>query len=338
MFSYLHELSKCTLCEHRCGVNRLEGHKGVCGITIPEVASAQLHPAPPQSYTIFLAGCNYRCLNCQNWTISGYPDNGLRIRGFVEPRELAREAVEHLHSPSGRLMRADRIFFSGGEATIHIPFIEEVAREARLLDPDIRINFDTNGFLTEESLRRVLRFATSITYDIKAFHDDTHRALTGCTVEPVLRNAAIIGREHPDQLWEYRILVVPGINEEDIPPMMKFISEIDPGLPVAFLAFRPNHVLESYPGAGRSLLNHCVEIARSFGIRNAHWAGMADIYGQTIKSEDSMPKQFEHKGAALAATYAIRAGCKTVPRDCRSCRQDGASPCPIKGYTPSRST
>ena len=47
---FLQELDACELCEHR----------------LPTVASAALHPAPPESYTVFMAGCNYKCLNCQN--------------------------------------------------------------------------------------------------------------------------------------------------------------------------------------------------------------------------------------------------------------------------------
>lgn len=77
---YLKELAECRLCEHQCGINRLEQERGVCGITTPVVASATLHPAPPESYTVFLAGCNFKCLNCQNWIISQYPDNAYQRR------------------------------------------------------------------------------------------------------------------------------------------------------------------------------------------------------------------------------------------------------------------
>ena len=49
---------------------RLAGEVGVCGIGLPQVALRTLHPAPPESYTIFMAGCNFRCLYCQNWDIA----------------------------------------------------------------------------------------------------------------------------------------------------------------------------------------------------------------------------------------------------------------------------
>ena len=166
---YLKQLARCNLCEHLCGVNRLEGQTGICRMTGPAVASATLHPAPPESYTVFMAGCNYKCLNCQNWTIAQLPDNGYQPKLLVSAKELARNCVAQLDSPAARLMGADRIFFSGGEPTIHLPYIEQVVTEARKLSPDLKVNFDTNGYLTSTSLLKVLKFTNSITYDIKDY-------------------------------------------------------------------------------------------------------------------------------------------------------------------------
>ena len=75
--------------------------------------------------------------------------------------------------------------------------------------------------------RNSATFATSVTFDIKAFDDEVHRTLTGASVAPVLRNAERIGREHGDQLWEYRILVVPEITDGEIPTLCDFIAHID---------------------------------------------------------------------------------------------------------------
>ena len=141
----------------------------------------------------------------------------------------------------GQFIGADRIFFSGGEPTIHLPYIEKIVEEARKIDPETKVNFDTNGFLTMNSLKRVLKFTTSITFDIKAYNDDVHRALTGAPSEPVLRNAEYIAKHARDKLWEYRILVVPGIVDvEEIQAICEFIASMDPTLPVCFLVFRPN--------------------------------------------------------------------------------------------------
>jgi pyruvate formate lyase activating enzyme len=142
----------------------------------------------------------------------------MAVRGTEDPETLAKQSINHLRSYIGKLMRADRIFFSGGEPTIHLPYIEEIINAARKAAPSVKVNFDTNGFMTEESLRRVLKFTTSITFDIKAYNDEVHKALTGAEVSPVLRNASYVGKNAKDKLWEYRILVVPHMNEGDIRP------------------------------------------------------------------------------------------------------------------------
>ena len=331
---YLNDLIKCELCEHRCRVNRLAGETGVCRVTRPAVASATLHPAPPESYTVFVAGCNYKCLNCQNWSISQYPDNGMSPTGFIDPKKMAAECIEQLNSPSGRRMRADRIFFSGGEPTIHLPYIEAIVDASRKLEPETKINFDTNGFMTPESLERVLKFTTSITFDLKAYDDEVHQALTGVPARPVQRNAEHIGRHAKDKLWEYRVVVIPKINKQEIKPLSEFIAGIDTALRVCFLAFRPNFVLENHPGAMRTLMNRCVETARNSGLKNAYWAGCPGISGKSIHVDPKITTSYGSWGAKLAATYALHAGCRTHPRDCRSCRSN--QNCILKGYIPRR--
>jgi pyruvate formate lyase activating enzyme len=329
------ELECCTLCEHRCGVNRLAGETGVCRTTLPVVASATLHPAPPSSYTVFLAGCNFKCLNCQNWSISCYPDIDSGVRGFVEPAALAAECVDRLYSVEGMLIGADRIFFSGGAPDIHLPYIEEVVREARLLRPETMVNFDTNGYLTEESFERVLAFATSVTFDIKACDDEVHRTLTGASVAPVLRNAELIGREHRDQLWEYRVLVIPEITDREVPALCDFIASIDRSLPVCFLAFRPNYVLEEHPGAEAALMEYCLDTARKTGLVNAHWSGHTGLHGTVSPSSDpALRDAYTNPAALLAAAYAARAACVTHPRDCRECQVS----CGMRSFVPSRAT
>jgi pyruvate formate lyase activating enzyme len=333
---YLTDLEACELCEHRCRVNRLQGETGICRVSMPTVASATLHPAPPESYTVFMAGCNYKCLNCQNWTISQYPDNGFRQRGYEDPAELAMECINRLDSISGKMMGADRIFFSGGEPTVHLPYIETVVQEARGMRPETKVNFDTNGYMTEESLGRILDFTTSITYDLKAYHDEPHLALTGAFSRPVLRNAKFIGNQARDKLWEFRILVIPRINEEEIKPLTKFIAEIDPSLPVCFLAFRPNYALENHPGACRQLMEKCVGIARDSGLVNAYWSGHSDLPGKEIAVEPGMDKIYVSKGARFAGSYALRSGCITHPRGCAICPSNQA--CELKKYIPERAT
>lgn len=71
-------LSACKLCPRNCGVNRLEGERGMCRIgERAEVASYGPHFGEESvlvgehgSGTIFFCGCNLRCVFCQNFDIS----------------------------------------------------------------------------------------------------------------------------------------------------------------------------------------------------------------------------------------------------------------------------
>ncbi|MEL3906557.1 MAG: radical SAM protein [Treponema sp.] len=72
------EYEHCTACPKACGVNRNTGSAGFCGETAElRIAWAGLHfgEEPPVtgrggSGTIFITGCNLRCIFCQNFQIS----------------------------------------------------------------------------------------------------------------------------------------------------------------------------------------------------------------------------------------------------------------------------
>ncbi len=71
-------LSRCTLCHHRCLVDRRRGEVGRCGLgSRIKVASFGPHFGEERplvgrrgSGTVFLSGCNLACLFCQNYDIS----------------------------------------------------------------------------------------------------------------------------------------------------------------------------------------------------------------------------------------------------------------------------
>ncbi len=79
------DMTSCRLCPRRCGVDRVSGQSGVCGMpnTLYISRSApHMWEEPPisgtrGSGTVFFTGCNLRCVFCQNRTISregvGYP-------------------------------------------------------------------------------------------------------------------------------------------------------------------------------------------------------------------------------------------------------------------------
>jgi len=133
-------LAACDLCPRECGVDRLAGDVGVCGIGgVAAVASAAPHfgeerPLVGQggSGTIFFGGCNLRCAFCQNDDISmsaaGHPcDTGaiagimLRLQevgchniNVVTPTHVAPMVVAALSGAAEDGLRIPLVYNTGG--------------------------------------------------------------------------------------------------------------------------------------------------------------------------------------------------------------------------------
>ena len=75
------DMTNCTICPRLCGVDRARGEAGFCRCGVLPVVSRcapHLWEEPPISGTrgsgaLFLAGCNLRCIFCQNRAISHEP-------------------------------------------------------------------------------------------------------------------------------------------------------------------------------------------------------------------------------------------------------------------------
>ncbi len=89
-------IRNCVLCPRRCGVDRTAGQLGACQAGAQAVvASAGPHfgeepvlVGPGGSGTIFLAGCNLRCLFCQNYDISHFC-----YGRTISPKKIAALAI-----------------------------------------------------------------------------------------------------------------------------------------------------------------------------------------------------------------------------------------------------
>jgi putative pyruvate formate lyase activating enzyme len=128
-------LAECRLCPRECGVNRLEGERGVCRTgRLAVVASHGPHfgeEAPlvgtMGSGTIFFTHCNLRCVFCQNWEISHLGEGS-----EVEAEELARLMLQlqgrgchniNLVSPShvvAQVLEAVEVAVEGG---LQVPLV-----------------------------------------------------------------------------------------------------------------------------------------------------------------------------------------------------------------------
>ena len=130
----------CALCPRQCRAERSKGQIGFCGIAnMPVVSSIGPHfgeesvlVGPGGSGTIFLAGCNLRCVFCQNFDIShhrqGRPatieqlahamlelqDLGCSNINFVTPTHLAAPIAAAIESARKDGLQLPTVYNTGG--------------------------------------------------------------------------------------------------------------------------------------------------------------------------------------------------------------------------------
>lgn len=119
----LRAYSRCVLCEHRCGVNRIEGEKGVCGAGgEPKVFRWGLEYGEERALTpsllIYLAGCDMRCAYCISGEAVEKPEQGQGLN-----RELFGRILD-----AGLEQGARTIQFSGGQPTPFAPTIAKLVK------------------------------------------------------------------------------------------------------------------------------------------------------------------------------------------------------------------
>ena len=307
----------CELCEWKCDVNRLEGEVGVCGVGMPEIAYCNLAQVL-QSYSVTMLGCSFKCIYCNAYRLSQYPGSGWFYRGYVEPSELASEAIYRIESREGKVMGVDKISFTGGEATIHLPYIKRVAEEARKKMPGLGVGFATNGFATLATLKEILSFCSYVTYELKAFNDDTHRAITGAPVEPVLRNAEYLIKTGREQIRAIRTIVIPGINDKEIKDIAEFIASIDTSVPFRIIPFRPNYILYYHPGPTKERMEEIGKEVLKTGLEDVWWGGYYPV-NVSERVNEIAGELKGNEGARIGFAYSKLAGCITENRNCGEC-------------------
>lgn len=318
---YLKELKNCHLCPWNCKVNRFEGEKGVCRVGIPEVAYTNLAQVL-KSYSITLLGCSFLCIYCNAYRISQYPESGWKYRGYVKPFSLAEEALQMLQTSLSKNIGVNKISFTGGEPSIHLPYIEEVLKILSQQNMQLEVGLATNGFLTRRTMKRLSEISTYINFEIKAFSNELHQALTGAPSEPVLKNAEWLASKHPEKIRVFRTVVIPGINDKDIPQIARFIREIDPSIHYRLVGFRPHFMLYYHPTPSREFMKNLVEDCKKIGLEKVDYSGYHP--GGTVITDKSI-----ENGLKTIYNYLNYAGCYRKPRNCGFCPENSHCPAVI---------
>lgn len=183
-----------------------------CGSCIRNCPGLCLLPDPE-------AGLLYRredCLDCGKCARGCYAKALSRIGCEMTAEELLEDLLEDLpyYQESG-----GGVTFSGGECMLRPDFLEEMLR--RLKEKGVHTAVDTAGNVPYESFERILPYTDLFLYDVKAFHEEVHRELTGASNRRIKENLlrlAGTGKE-----IKIRIPVIEELNAGELPLIREFL-------------------------------------------------------------------------------------------------------------------
>jgi pyruvate formate lyase activating enzyme len=189
---------------------------------------------PGNRFVVFLQGCNFNCLACHNpHTI---PRQTPRAR-VVEAAELVEEIRPLAPFLGG-------VTVSGGEATVQAPFVRALF-DALAADEGLhRLSrfIDSNGAAPPQVWNSLLPVTDGVMLDLKALDPTVHQYLTGSDNAEVL--AAIRQVAAAGKLYEVRLLLVPGINDDPatLESTVRWLLGVDPAMRIKVIGFRQHGV------------------------------------------------------------------------------------------------
>lgn len=209
-------LSKCRLCERKCGVNRIEGEKGFCGVGIDfRLFGCYLHwgeePELIPSGTVFLSGCTLNCCYCQN-----APESlNYRLGEKVTIPDL-RHILKKLEIAGAR-----NINFVGGDPTSYVPQIYRLLSGIKLRIPII---FNSNSYYSAETGRVLEKIIDLYLLDFRYWSDSCSERLSGVQgYQKTARRNILKAKDVGDLI--VRVLVLPNHLECDAKPILEWIRK-----------------------------------------------------------------------------------------------------------------
>ncbi len=277
-------LSRCTLCPRECGVNRFEGGSGFCGSDAGmNIASICIHRGEEPSISgpagicnIFFAGCNLRCIYCQNHEISRPGGNcarritdlnealdtigkflsaGVRAVGFVSPSHVVPQVRAIIRGLNSRGLKPVTIYNTNSYDKPEVieslnGLIDVWLPDYKYFTPAMAEDYSDAPDYPEVALRALKKM-----YWLKGsvLHTDSHgRAVSGMLI---------------------RHLVLPGQAGESKKVLKSIAEELSAGVHLSLMSqYHPTPFVSNHPDLKRILYkaeyDSVVDTMEDIGFRN----------------------------------------------------------------------
>ena len=284
----------CDLCPHFCRLK--EGQTGICktrkvidgklmSLVYGKSVAVHLDPVEKKPFYHYLpsakvfsmgtAGCNFQCMNCQNWEISQKSPLGIPAHDY-SPNELVQNALSY---------EAKCMAYTYTEPTVFYEYMLDTAVLTQ--ETGLKNLIISNGYINKEPLEKLLPFIDAANIDLKSFDDAIYRKLCGGSLQAVLDTLKQI---KDSETWlEITYLIVPSYSDnlEDFRKMCKWlINNGFENTPLHISRFFPAYKLQDLYPTKFSVIEEAFEIALEEGIQFVYIGNVKD----TKKDSTYCPK------------------------------------------------
>jgi putative pyruvate formate lyase activating enzyme len=277
------QLSHCECCPRRCGVDRLNGETGFCGVSSDIMVShAGLHfgEEPPisgtrGSGTVFFCGCNLRCVFCQNYQISQEFNQGnTRI---LSEDNLVAEMLQLQNAGAHNIN-----FVSPSHMIIQMADAITSARKKGLIVPVV---YNSNGYDSADSLRQIRGLVDIYLPDIKYLDNtlgkqfslvDDYTDIVPGVLREMLNQVGGLKMDNAGIALRgllVRHLILPG-QLDNSRNCLSLLADVSPDIHVSIMSqYSPQYKAGSYPVINRPLTedeyDEITDYALGLGLKNA---------------------------------------------------------------------
>lgn len=257
---------QCLLCPHCCqlkeeqvgrcrgkvnqnGVLYAQNYGQTTGVHLDPIEKKPLYHFYPGSLILSLGpnGCNLNCIFCQNWTISQEKS----WTQFVSPQKLVQKAKK---------LNSIGLAYTYTEPLIWYEFVYDTASAAH--SAGLKNVLVTNGFINPAPLKKLLPFIDAFNIDLKAIEEEFYQKYCGGRLKVVQKSIELVQEKAHLEITN---LVIPGMNDDlkKIETLIKWITELNPEIPVHFSRYYPHYQLKN-PPTSEKLLEKIYRLASTY--------------------------------------------------------------------------
>lgn len=313
------EFVQCRLCPRKCTI--ADGQRGICTVRVnrggtlytlgygnpvslavdPIEKKPFFHVEPGSPvFSLAVAGCNMRCLFCQNWQISqSKPDE---VRSYkLNPEEVVGEAIKN---------RCKYIAYTYTEPTIFYEYMLDIAKAAK--KNGLKNTMHTCGYINQDPLIELLKYMDAVNVDLKAFSDKFYKKM-GLVAQlgPVLDTIKTV-KKHG--VWlEITNLVIPGENDDpkEIRKMCEWIKDnVGDEVPLHFSRFMPTFRLTNLPPTPVEKLEEARKIAMETGLKYVYIGNVPGYAGEDTICPNCGKVAVKRRGYSVEDVNIKDGGCK----------------------------